>query len=113
MRLCGCGAEAPRPLWEAQNLPVEDVGPGERMGEGAGSRKSIPRKMRSWRRMPENGIARTPDGGEGAWFKDSEGNLLGLVRALPSKFSERARRRDSRHVRRGPSVGIHGVYHRD
>ena len=35
----------------------------------------------------ENGIARTPDGGEGAWFKDSEGNLLGLVRALPSKFS--------------------------
>ena len=35
----------------------------------------------------ENGVARTPDGGEGAWFKDSEGNLLGLVRALPSKFS--------------------------
>jgi predicted enzyme related to lactoylglutathione lyase len=32
----------------------------------------------------ENGIAQTPDGGEGAWFKDSEGNLVGLVRALPS-----------------------------
>jgi hypothetical protein len=31
----------------------------------------------------ENGIARTPDGGEGAWFKDSEGNLVGVVRALP------------------------------
>ena len=31
----------------------------------------------------ENGIARTPDGGQGAWFKDSEGNLVGLVRALP------------------------------
>ena len=31
----------------------------------------------------ENGIARTPDGGEGAWFKDSEGNLVGLVSALP------------------------------
>ena len=31
----------------------------------------------------ENGIARTPDGGEGAWFKDSEGNLVGLVRGLP------------------------------
>jgi predicted enzyme related to lactoylglutathione lyase len=30
----------------------------------------------------ENGIARTPDGGEGAWFKDSEGNLVGVVRAL-------------------------------
>ena len=30
----------------------------------------------------ENGIARTPDGGEGAWFKDSEGNLLGVVCAL-------------------------------
>jgi predicted enzyme related to lactoylglutathione lyase len=30
----------------------------------------------------DNGIARTPDGGEGAWFKDSEGNLLGVVRAL-------------------------------
>ena len=29
----------------------------------------------------ENGIARTPDGGEGAWFKDSEGNLVGVVRA--------------------------------
>ena len=31
----------------------------------------------------ENGIARTPDGGEGAWFKDSEGNLVGLVPAPP------------------------------
>ena len=31
----------------------------------------------------ENGIARTPDGGEGAWFKDSEGNLVGLIGALP------------------------------
>ena len=30
----------------------------------------------------ENGIARTPDGGEGAWFKDTEGNLVGIVRAL-------------------------------
>jgi predicted enzyme related to lactoylglutathione lyase len=30
----------------------------------------------------EGGIARTPDGGEGAWFKDSEGNLVGVVRAL-------------------------------
>jgi len=29
----------------------------------------------------EDYIARTPDGGEGAWFKDSEGNLIGLVRA--------------------------------
>jgi predicted enzyme related to lactoylglutathione lyase len=28
-----------------------------------------------------NGIARTPDGGDGAWFKDSEGNLIGVVRA--------------------------------
>jgi predicted enzyme related to lactoylglutathione lyase len=30
----------------------------------------------------ESGIARTPDGGEGAWFKDSEGNLVGVVRGL-------------------------------
>jgi predicted enzyme related to lactoylglutathione lyase len=30
----------------------------------------------------DNGISRTPDGGEGAWFKDSEGNLLGVVRTL-------------------------------
>jgi predicted enzyme related to lactoylglutathione lyase len=30
----------------------------------------------------ENGIARTPDGGEGAWFKDSEGNLIGIVPTL-------------------------------
>jgi predicted enzyme related to lactoylglutathione lyase len=30
----------------------------------------------------ENGIARTPDGREAAWFKDSEGNLIGVIRAL-------------------------------
>jgi predicted enzyme related to lactoylglutathione lyase len=30
----------------------------------------------------QNGIARTPDGGEAAWFKDSEGNLVGIVGAL-------------------------------
>jgi predicted enzyme related to lactoylglutathione lyase len=30
----------------------------------------------------EGGVARMPGGGEGAWFKDSEGNLLGLVPAL-------------------------------
>ena len=29
----------------------------------------------------ENGIARTPGGGEAAWFKDSEGNLVGVVPA--------------------------------
>lgn len=27
----------------------------------------------------DNGIALTPAGGEGAWFKDSEGNLVGIV----------------------------------
>jgi predicted enzyme related to lactoylglutathione lyase len=30
----------------------------------------------------ENGIARMPGGGEGAWFKDSEGNLVGVVPAF-------------------------------
>jgi predicted enzyme related to lactoylglutathione lyase len=30
----------------------------------------------------EGGIARTPDGREGAWFKDSEGNLVGVVGVL-------------------------------
>jgi predicted enzyme related to lactoylglutathione lyase len=30
----------------------------------------------------ERGIARMPGGGEGAWFKDSEGNLIGIVPAL-------------------------------
>jgi catechol 2,3-dioxygenase-like lactoylglutathione lyase family enzyme len=30
----------------------------------------------------EGGIARMPGGGEGAWFKDSEGNLLGVVPAF-------------------------------
>jgi hypothetical protein len=30
----------------------------------------------------EGGIARMPGGGEGAWFEDSEGNLLGVVPAL-------------------------------
>jgi predicted enzyme related to lactoylglutathione lyase len=31
----------------------------------------------------QNGVARTPAGGNGAWFKDSEGNLVGLVSARP------------------------------
>ena len=30
----------------------------------------------------ENGIARAPDGREAAWFKDSEGNLVGVVSTL-------------------------------
>jgi predicted enzyme related to lactoylglutathione lyase len=30
----------------------------------------------------EGGIAQMPGGGHGAWFKDSEGNLIGLVPAL-------------------------------
>ncbi len=30
----------------------------------------------------ENGIARAPDGREGAWFKDSEGNLVAVISAL-------------------------------
>jgi hypothetical protein len=29
----------------------------------------------------EGGIAHMPSGGEGAWFKDSEGNLIGVVPA--------------------------------
>jgi hypothetical protein len=29
----------------------------------------------------ENGIAQMPGGGEAAWFKDSEGNLVGVVPA--------------------------------
>jgi predicted enzyme related to lactoylglutathione lyase len=29
----------------------------------------------------ENGVARMPGGGEAAWFKDSEGNLVGVVPA--------------------------------
>ena len=32
----------------------------------------------------ENGIALTPDGGKGAWFRDSEGNLVGIVSAPAS-----------------------------
>ena len=28
-----------------------------------------------------NGVARMPGGGEAAWFKDSEGNLVGVVPA--------------------------------
>lgn len=30
----------------------------------------------------DHGVARTPDGHEAAWFKDSEGNLVGVVSAL-------------------------------
>src|ERR1700745_4146106 len=33
----------------------------------------------------EGGIARMPGGGEGAWFKDSEGNLVGVVPALTAR----------------------------
>jgi predicted enzyme related to lactoylglutathione lyase len=33
--------------------------------------------------VTENGIAQAPDGREGAWFKDSEGNLIGVVSSLP------------------------------
>jgi len=44
----------------------------------------------------EHGIALTPDGGEGAWFKDSEGNLVGLVPAPPG-FRDRGATADSRH----------------
>jgi hypothetical protein len=29
----------------------------------------------------ENGIAQMPGGGQAAWFKDSEGNLVGVVPA--------------------------------
>ena len=29
----------------------------------------------------ENGVARMPGGGDAAWFKDSEGNLIGVVPA--------------------------------
>ena len=29
----------------------------------------------------ENRVARMPGGGEAAWFKDSEGNLVGIVPA--------------------------------
>ena len=32
----------------------------------------------------DDGIAQTPDGRQGAWFKDSEGNLIGVVSALGS-----------------------------
>ena len=32
--------------------------------------------------LTQGGVAQTPDGREGAWFKDSEGNLLGVIGAL-------------------------------
>jgi len=40
----------------------------------------------------EGGIARMPGGGEGAWFKDSEGNLVGLVPALTGENAPPGRR---------------------
>jgi predicted enzyme related to lactoylglutathione lyase len=33
----------------------------------------------------ENSVARSPDGCEAAWFKESEGNLIGVVSALPAR----------------------------
>jgi hypothetical protein len=140
---------------EAQNLPVEGVGPeasdgrvGLTVGEGVNQFFIYPAQAKllgeftqaviqvsevraaveelrgrgvefeeydTPETRTENGIARTPDGGEGAWFKDSEGNLLGLVRALPSKFSQSARggfapgparpeRGDRRRLRQGLST---------
>jgi hypothetical protein len=42
----------------------------------------------------ENGVAAMPGGSEAAWFKDSEGNLAGIVPALRriSRVSEPPRR---------------------
>ena len=37
----------------------------------------------------ENGVARMPGGGEAAWFKDSEGNLIGV--GLPVAVAARTR----------------------
>ena len=31
----------------------------------------------------ENGVARVPNGGAAAWFKDSEGNILALTELPP------------------------------
>jgi len=36
----------------------------------------------------EGGIARMPGGGEGAWFRDSEGNLVGVVPALTGEHGD-------------------------
>ena len=49
--------------------------------EMRGRRRGV-RRIRHPGTRTESGIARTPDGGEGAWFMDSEGNLVGIVRAL-------------------------------
>ena len=47
----------------------------------------------------ENSIAQTPDGHEGAWFKDSEGNLVGVVTALGGEsFSENSPKMTSVYV---------------
>ena len=40
----------------------------------------------------DNGVAQAPDGREEAWFKDSEGNLVGVVSTLagatPTRFTQ-------------------------
>src|SRR6202042_105720 len=45
-------------------------------GRGVGFEESDTRETGT-----ENGIAQMPGGGEAAWFRDSEGNLVGLVPA--------------------------------
>jgi hypothetical protein len=60
-------------------LQVSDVraAVGELRGRGVEFEEYDTAETRS-----ENGIAQTPDGREGAWFKDSEGNLVGIIGAL-------------------------------
>jgi predicted enzyme related to lactoylglutathione lyase len=60
-------------------IHVADVGAavGEMRGRGVEFEDYDTQETRT-----QNGIARTPDGGEAAWFKDTEGNLVGIVRAL-------------------------------
>src|ERR1700751_140952 len=48
----------------------------EMRGRGAEFEEYDTRETRT-----ENGIARIPGGGEAAWLKDSEGNLVGIVPA--------------------------------
>jgi hypothetical protein len=42
-------------------------------------RRPVDQLIQLSEKRTENGVARMPGGGEAAWFKDSEGNLVGVV----------------------------------
>ena len=82
------GGTSPGPGTPVLRRPREGI----RGGVARGHRMAVPACGRCVRSVEfeeydtpetrtENGVAQMPGGGEAAWFKDSEGNLVGVVPA--------------------------------